>query len=159
MLRDRHHAPGFEPRGLQTNVLQAMRSRQVYAVPGASGPHAGDCGATQIDYQRDAFLSVIMGRLRYAIDTRPGKTLITGSARVGSSKVRENRNSAPISIVKRAPLTASCSLVSPHRKRTKSSPSLFRSTEGRRSPESGTSFRSSEEPHAGLTAVVAGWLR
>jgi hypothetical protein len=33
---------------------------------------------------------------------------------------------------------------------------LFRSTEERRSPESCSSFRSSEEPHAGLTTVVLG---
>ncbi len=37
-------------------------------------------------------------------------------------------SSAPISIVKRAPPRASCSLVSPHRKRTKPYPSLFCST-------------------------------
>ncbi len=64
--------------------------------------------------------------------------------------------SAPISIVRRAPPTASCSLVSPHRKRTKPSPSLFRSTEERRTAEACSSFRSREQPHAGLTTVVLG---
>jgi hypothetical protein len=65
-------------------------------------------------------------------------------------------NSAPISIVRRAPPTASCSWVSPQRKRTKPSPSLFRSTEERRSPGSCSSFRSREQPHAGITTVVLG---
>jgi hypothetical protein len=64
--------------------------------------------------------------------------------------------SAPISIVRRAPPTASCSLVSPHRKRTKPSLSLFRSTEERRSPESCSSFRSREQTYAGFTTVVLG---
>ena len=41
-----------------------------------------------------------------------------------SSKVQENRNSAPVSIIRRAPPTsASYFLISPHRKRTKPSPS------------------------------------
>ena len=66
--------------------------------------------------------------------------------------------SAPISIVRRAPPTASPSLVSPHQRRPKPSPSLFLSTEERRSPESCSSLRSSEEPHAGFTTVVLGCL-
>jgi hypothetical protein len=36
----------------------------------------------------------------------------------------------------------------------KTVPSLFRSTEERRSPESCSSFRSSEKTHAGFTTVV-----
>ena len=40
--------------------------------------------------------------------------------------------------------------------RTKPSPSLFRSTEERRSPESCSSFRSREQPHAGFITVVLG---
>ena len=47
-------------------------------------------------------------------------------------------------------------LVSPHRKRTKPSPSLFRSTEERRSPESCSSFRSREQQRARFTTVVLG---
>ena len=47
-------------------------------------------------------------------------------------------------------------LVSPHRKRTKPSPSLFRSTEERRSPESCSSFRSREQPRAEVITVVLG---
>ena len=67
-------------------------------------------------------------------------------------------NSAQISIVRRAPPTASPSLVSPHQRRPKPSPSLFRSTEERRSPESCSSFQSSEVPDAGFTTVVLGCL-
>jgi len=67
-------------------------------------------------------------------------------------------NSAPISIVRRAPPTVSPSLVSPHRRRAKPYPSVFRSTEERRSPESCSSFRSSEEPHGGFTTIVLGCL-
>ena len=65
-------------------------------------------------------------------------------------------NSAPVSIIRRAPPSASCSLVSPQRKRTKPSPCLFHSTEERRSPESCSSFRSREQPHVGFTTVVLG---
>jgi hypothetical protein len=63
-------------------------------------------------------------------------------------------NSAPISIDRLAPPTASCSLDSPHRRRTRPSTSLFRSTEGRRRPESCSSFESSEEAHSEFTIVV-----
>jgi hypothetical protein len=38
------------------------------------------------------------------------------------------------------------------------SPSLFRSTEERRGPESRSSFRSGEELHAGFTTLVLGCL-
>jgi hypothetical protein len=67
-------------------------------------------------------------------------------------------NVAPVSIIRRAPPSAYCSLVSPQRNRTKPSPCLFRSSEERRSPKSCSSFRSSEEPHAGFTTVVLGSL-
>ncbi len=48
--------------------------------------------------------------------------------------------SAPISNVTRAPPTASPSLVSPNRRRAEQSSALFRSIEGRRSPESCPAF-------------------
>ena len=66
--------------------------------------------------------------------------------------------SEPVSIVRRVPPTVSPSLVSSNPRRTKSSSSLSRSTKERRSPESCSSFRSSEEPHAGFTTVVLGCL-
>jgi hypothetical protein len=44
-------------------------------------------------------------------------------------------------------------------KLTEPSPSLFRFTEERRSPESGSSFRSSEELPAGFTTVIYGCRR
>jgi hypothetical protein len=77
-------------------------------------------------------------------------------AQLDSRRVGPIGTSAPISIVRRAPPTASCSSVSPQRKRTKPSPSLFHSTEERRGPGSCSSFRSREQPHAGFTTVVLG---
>jgi hypothetical protein len=97
---------------------------------------------------------------------RPGEIRTNQVARAGrmvrpmnsadSMRMIPIANPAPISIVRRAPPTAFCSSVSLQRKRTKPSPSLFRSTEEQRSPESCSSFRSREEPHAGFTTVVLG---
>jgi hypothetical protein len=65
----------------------------------------------------------------------------------------------PISIVRRAPPAVSHSLVSSNPRRTKQFSSLSRSTNERRSPESCSSFRSSEETHAGFATVALGGLR
>jgi hypothetical protein len=104
-------------------------------------------------------LSMNVALLRPRTTENPGTTrACTLDCGPGSPRVREKRKSAPISIVRRAPPTASSSLVSPHRRRAKPSPSLFRSTEERRRSEFCRSFRSSEERHAGFTTFVLGCL-
>jgi len=64
----------------------------------------------------------------------------------------------PVAVVRRAPPTESPPLVSSHPRRTKPSSSMSRSTKERRNPESCSSFRSIEEPHAGFATVVLGRL-
>jgi hypothetical protein len=126
---------------------------------GNRSPKAPSTRATSELKSRSSVLLMKPVRLCWGTDENP---LEKQSGRIahdaGSSKVRKNQKREQVSIVRRAPPTVSPSLGSSHPRRSIPSPSLFRSIKERRSPESSSWFRSSEEPHAGFTTVVLGCL-